>query len=182
MWAIAILALAALILDAVLHVAALLGLNPQDWLQPDWLARLVFFGLFLTIFLAAHIAGDRREKRAKRLGIVLSDENPRWFAWVMKIAIVYGLFTVINFGVIDLRRAGGSPVQQADGSHVVDPGHGHPVRPITAGEYDRWRRRSVLGASGFFLMFYLQIAFDMVWFVRHPLQADIVRVVRIDLL
>jgi hypothetical protein len=182
MWAIAGLALAALIIDVVLHVAALVGLNPQDWIRPDWAARVVCFGLFLIVLLAANMAAVRRDERAKRLGIILSDQNPRWFAWLMKIAIVYGLFSAINFGVIDFRRAGGAPVRQADGAHVADPGHGHPVRPITAAEYDRFRRRSVRGVTGFFLMFYLQVAFDMVWFMRHPLRADVLRVVRVELL
>jgi hypothetical protein len=56
-WALAILAVAALVLDVIVHVATLAGLNVQDWVQPDWLARAVFFGLFLTVLLAANIAG-----------------------------------------------------------------------------------------------------------------------------
>jgi hypothetical protein len=117
----------------------------------------------------------------------LSDQNPPWFAWLRRIAIVYGLFNCINFGLIDFRRAGGDPVRRANGQYVADPGHGHPVRPITRDEYDLFRRRSARGASGFVLMFYLQVAFDAIWFIRHPLRqsqpppANVVRVVRVDL-
>jgi hypothetical protein len=124
-------------MDDVLHVAARLPFNPQDWLRPDSPAGVVFFGLFLIVLLATTIVSNRRDQRAKRLGIVLSDQSPWWFDWLMKIAIVYALFNAIYFGVIADRRAGGVPARRADGSYVVDPGHGHRVRPITAAENDR---------------------------------------------
>ena len=179
MWAVAILALTGLILDVTLHVAAVVGLNPQDWLRPDWLAQLIFFGFFGATLIAANVAQQRREKRAVERGIVLRDGNPLWFGLLIKAAIVYGLFCAINFGVIDFRRAGGSPVSRPDGSYVVDPGHGRAVVPITAARYDQLRRRSVLGGSSFFLMFYLQVAFDMMRFARRPLDEMNLRVVRV---
>ena len=173
MWAIAILAVTALVLDLIVHIAAVAGLNPQDWVQPDWLARTLFFALLVAVLLIANMVQSRRQRRAAALGITLDDDepNPQWFVWLRRVVIAYGLFCAINYGVLDLRRAGGSPLRLGDGSHVVDPGHGRPIRAITAAEYDHWRRRSVRGGSGLLLMFYLQVAFDKVRSARNPVRA-----------
>jgi hypothetical protein len=169
MWLIAIWSVAALLIDAVIHVAAVVGLNPQDWVRPEWLLQTLFWVMFLATLGLAHVVENRRSRQAKKLGITLADRNPPWFATLRAIAIAYGLFCAFNFGVVDLRRAGGEPDRLADGSYIIDPGHGRAPRPISRDEYDRWRRRSALGGSGFFLMFYTQVAFDMVRYARKPI-------------
>ncbi len=175
MWALAILAVLGLLFDVILHVATFVGCNPQDWIQPDWSARLIVIGLFLVIAIPAIVIADRRKKRERQTGIEWEEKNPFWFALIIKLAVCYAVFCFFNYGILDLRRAGGEPQRAGVGVYVVDPGHGHPARSITKDEFDRLRRREVRGGTGFFLMFYLQIAFDLCGLGRRQVRVRPVR-------
>jgi hypothetical protein len=71
------------------------------------------------------------------------------------------LFNVFVVGFTVIRR--GDPLRQADGTYAVDPGHGHPLTPISEAAYHTNRRRGVRVATGFFLGFYVAIASDLLF-------------------
>jgi hypothetical protein len=161
MWALAILAVIGLLLDVVVHVSTFFGANPQDWIRPDWLARLIFIGFLLLVGIPALVIDDRRKKREARMGLEFEDRYPFWFWLLVRVAVCYAIFNFFNYGVVDTRRAGGDVERWPGGTYMVDPGHGHPPHAITKDEYDYYRRREVRGGTGFLLMIYLQLAFDL---------------------
>jgi hypothetical protein len=160
MWVLALFAAAALAVDLVVHVATILGFNPQNWIQPDWLAAVSFWLLLLLTMGIASAVTSYRKRRARRQGLVYTEpRNPRWFKVIMWIVIVYAFANLIVFGAPAVRR--GEPVELGAGQYALDPGHGHPVQPITEEQYHTFRRHAVRAFSGFTLMFFLQIAFDL---------------------
>ena len=62
-----------------------------------------------------------------------------------------------------MRIRQGDPIRQADGTFAVDPGHGHPIAPISEAEYHRIRRLGVRSGTGFMLGFYIAIAADLIF-------------------
>jgi hypothetical protein len=160
MWPIAILAILVLAVDVLVHSAAAFGFNPQDWTQPDWVAAVILWVLFILMVLIANAVEARQKRQAELQGIIFPDNgNPGWFRRVMHFLIAYSLFNVIVFGFPAMHR--GDPTQQGIGVYVLDPGHGHPVQPITKDQYDMYRRNGIRAISGLLLAFYVQMAFDM---------------------
>jgi hypothetical protein len=161
MWAIAILAVVAFVVDLVIHIASFVCIDPRGWIQPEWLEVVIFYAMFAAVMVPAIIVESRREKRAQSEGRVLPTESPRWFKPVMWVLVGYILFNFVVGGFRGIRP--GEPVRQPDGTYAVDPGHGHPVVPISEDEYHRIRRLRVRALSGVFLGFYAAIASDLVF-------------------
>ena len=160
MWAIAILALLVLGADLTAHIASIAGFNLIDWFHPLWAVVVVFWAVFILMIFIASAVDSRRRRLAKLQGTVLPENtNPRWFNWISYPLIAYALFTAIFYGIF--RGYPGELMQLNPGVYVIDPGHGHPLETITAAQYHQYRRNEVRAATGFMLMFYVQIAFDM---------------------
>jgi hypothetical protein len=160
MWALAFIALAALTADLILHVATLIGLDPLDWIQPGWLAVLLFWGTFGGIVSIANVAESRRRRRARAAGLFLSDPvSPAWFKILIGIVILYAVLNPLWAGWRTMR--GGQTVHLPNGSYGLDPGHGRPIEPITESEYHAYRRSLVRTVTGLLLVFYLPIAFHL---------------------
>jgi hypothetical protein len=162
MWAVATYAVLALVADVVVHVAAVLGFDPQDWVRPDWVAGVGFWGVFVSGFAAGIAVGKHRRRRAEGEGCVGSRHNgPVWFKRLRGVVVVYAVVTVVVCG---LRGSGRwDPTRRGDGTYALETGHGRFVQPITAEQYGRYRRNYVRGMSAFVLMFYVVLASDMVY-------------------
>jgi hypothetical protein len=157
MWAIAIFAVIVFIADLVVHVAAMLGFNPQDWVRPGWLGVVLFYGVFGVMVAALLLREILRKRRARLLGEVAGEEvNPFWFKVVIGIVAAYAMITSVD---VIFRATGGELSHPEPGVYMADPGHGHPIERISEGQYDRYRRNEVRLVSGIFLIIYLQIAF-----------------------
>jgi hypothetical protein len=157
MWALALIALAA---DLIVHVAALIGFDPLDWIQPGWLAVLLFWGTFAAIVLIANAAEAHRRRRASAMGLFRPDPvSPRWFKLLMCIVILYALLNPLLAGWPTVR--GGEAVHLPNGAYGLDPGHHRPVESLTESQYHAYRRSLVRTVSGLQLVFYLQITFHM---------------------
>jgi hypothetical protein len=162
MWAVATFAVVALAVDVVVHVAAVLGFDPQDWVRPEWAAAVGFWGLFLSGFAAGIAVGKHRRRLAGAEGVVVPHDNgPAWFRGLRRVVVVYAVITLAVCGYSGSGR--GDPTRRGDGTYVLETGHGRLVRPITAEQYDRYRRNDVRGMSAFVLMFYVVLASDMVY-------------------
>src|SRR5262245_36437927 len=161
MWAAAILAVVALLVDLAIHIASFVCVDPRDWVQPEWAALVGFYAMFGTVILLANVVDSRREKLAKLQGRELPSEPPLWFKPVTWFIVAYMLFNVIVVGFSVIRR--GDPMSQGGGTYALDPGHGHPLVPISEAEYHRIRRLGVRAGSGFFLGFYIAIASDLIF-------------------
>jgi hypothetical protein len=161
MWAIAILALIGFVAELILHLASVVGGDPRDWIQPDWVLPVASFVCLIIVILAANLVEDRREHRAKRSGVVLPDQNPPWFRPILWVFIVYALTSFFMSIFVDARR--GDPVRQAEGVYVEDSGHGRPAVPISADEYHGLRRLQVRRGSALFMLFYLAVASDFLF-------------------
>jgi hypothetical protein len=160
MWALALIALAAFAADLILHVATFIGLDPLDWIQPGWLAVLLCWGTFAAILLIANAAETYRRRRASVAGLFRSDPvSPRWFKLLMCIVILYALLNPLVTGWPTMY--GGEAVRLPNGAYGLDPGHGHPIKPITESQYHAYRRSLVRTVSGLQLVFYLQITFHL---------------------
>jgi hypothetical protein len=170
MWALAILAVVGLVLDVVVHVSTFFGANPLDWIQPDWLARLIFISALLVVAIPALVIDNRRKKREAKTGMEFGDRYPFWFWLLIRLAACYAVFNFFNYGVLDVRRAGGDVQRWPGGVYMVDPGHGHPPHSITKDQYDYFRRREVRGGTGFFLMIYLHFAVNFCGFGRRQVK------------
>jgi hypothetical protein len=161
MWSLAFITLAALAFDLILHVATLIGLDPLDWIQPGWLAVLLFWGIFGAIVIIANIAEIHRRRRARAAGLFLSDPvSPAWFKILVGIVILYALLNPL-LADWPIMRGGGQAVLLPNGGYGLDPGHGHPIEPITEAEYHAYRRSLVRTVTGLLLVFYLPIAFHL---------------------
>ncbi len=161
MWLIAILAVLALGADLTAHIAAIAGSNPMDWFHPLWAVVVLFWAALVLMIVIANAVDSRRRRLAKMQGIIMpADSNPRWFKWISYTVAAYALLNAIFYGV--LRGHPGQVVQQKPGVYVIDPGHGVPLETITEAQYRQYRRNEVRGASGFVLIFYVQIAVQMV--------------------
>jgi hypothetical protein len=161
MWLLKLLTIAGLLLNLVLHVLTFFNCNPQDWIQPEWLAWLLVLGPFLAIALATLFVAERREQHARQHGLTFDNNEPGWMKPVIWLAAFYLIFNFFNYSVIDMRRYGGSPERIADGTYAVDPGHGRSATPITKQQYDLLRRREVRGGTGVIVVFYLQMLFTL---------------------
>jgi hypothetical protein len=161
MWAVTILAIVGLVVYLAIHIASFVCVDPREWIQPEWVTTVGFYALFGLVLMLANITESRRTKSAQDKGRVLPTENPLWFKPVIWLLVGYMLFNVfvVGFGVI--RR--GDPVNQGGGNYAVDPGHGRPPVPISEAEYHEIRRLGVRAGSGFFLGFYVAIAFDLIF-------------------
>jgi hypothetical protein len=158
MWAIAILAIVAFLADLVIHIAALLGFNPQDWIQPAWLELSLYYGVFGLLLAIVIVRGNLRERRAKREGLTIEqDDNPLWFKAIVWIVAVYAFITAAD---VFFRANGGELSHPGPGVYLADPGHGHPVEQITEAQFNHYRRNEVRLVSAFLLIFYLQFAFE----------------------
>ena len=165
MWAIAILSVAALLLDLVVYVAALVGFNPQDWVRPEWVGVAGFFGLLGLMLVIANVVAAYRKRRARARGVLVADiVHPWWFRLIARVVVVFALANLVWFGFI--RGPRGDPVERGIGVYAVDPGHAHPDEPITREQYMRYRRYQVCAMAGLFLAFYLPIAFEMICMAR----------------
>jgi hypothetical protein len=162
MWFLAVLSILGLLMDLTVHIAALLGFNPQDWIQPEWLAETIFYGTGLTLLVVFAIVSTVREKRAKARGIVLPfNAEPLWFYVLIRVVMVYGVAGGAIWMLFQDR--GGIPVQPAPGVYALDPGHGHPIERVSFEEYCRVRRNGTRSLSGIFLIWYSVIAFDFTY-------------------
>jgi hypothetical protein len=160
MWALALIALAALVADLILHVATFIGLDPLDWIQPSWLAVLLFWGTFAAVVLIANAAEAHRQRRACAAGQFRSDPvSPRWFKLLMGIVILYALLNPLLAGWPT--SYGGEAVRLPNGAYGLDPGHGHPIKPITESQYHAHQRSIVRTVTGLQLVFYIQITFHL---------------------
>jgi hypothetical protein len=160
MWALALIALAALAADLILHVATLLGFDPLDWIQPGWLAVLLFWGTFAAIVFIANAAEVHRRRRARAAEVFHSDSvSPRWFKLLICIVILYALLNPLLASWPTVR--GGEAVHLPNGAYGLDPGHGHPIKSITESQYHAYRRSLVRTVTGLQLVFYLQITFHL---------------------
>jgi hypothetical protein len=170
MWIIAFLAVLALVLDLIVHVAALMGFNPQDWIGPQWVFWVVFGGWSISMVLIASIVEARPKRRAQMRGVIPADnESSVWlpediypprFRLFARVVMIYAIISLIFWGL--LRVHAGDPVTQGTGLYGLDPGHGRAVHQISREQYDRYRRYGMLALSGLFLGVYLQIASDMI--------------------
>lgn len=160
MWAFAVLATIALLADLGIHIASFVCVDPRDWIHPEWAATVGFYAMFGAVVLLSNIVEARRERRAKLEGRLLPSEPPLWFKPISWIIIAYMLLSVF-VGFSAIRR--GDVIRQRDGTFVADPGHGHPVVPISEAEYHRVRRLGVRAGSGFFLGAYLMVVCDAVF-------------------
>lgn len=157
----AILSVSALLLNLALHVATYFHADPLEWIQPQWLAVVFYYALLAAVLIAANLAESRRERRARRKGVILANENPPWFKPIVWALVAYALFNFFMAAFVDARR--GDVSRLADGSFVADPGHGRPAVPISADEYHRLRRLSVRRTTGFMLMVYAAITADLIF-------------------
>jgi hypothetical protein len=166
MWALALIALAALAADLILHVATFVGVDPLDWIQPGWLAVLLFWGTFAAILLIANAAEARRQRRACAAGLFRTDPlSPRWFKLLMGIVILYALLNPLLAGWPTI--FGGEAVRLPNGAYGLDPGHGHPIKFITESQYHAYRRSLVRTVTGLQLVFYIQITFHLICLVSN---------------
>jgi hypothetical protein len=161
MWVAAILAVAALLLDLALHVASLVCVDPVEWIQPQWLGLVLFYVLLASVLISANLAESRRERRARREGVVPANENPPWFKPILWALVAYAVFNVFMAAFVDARR--GDVSRLANGTFIADPGHGRPAVSISADEYHQLRRLSVRRTSGFLLIIYAGIAADLIF-------------------
>lgn len=161
MWAVAILAIIALLGDLAIHIASFVSVDPLDYMQPEWAWIVGFWAMLLLVIGLANLVDSRRRKQAKLEGRVLPTEDPLWFKPVVWILTAYMLFSFLVVGMMRIRQ--GDPIRQADGTFAVDPGHGHPIVPIAGAEYHRIRRLGVRAGSGFMLGFYIAIVFDLIF-------------------
>jgi hypothetical protein len=157
----AILAASALLLTLALHVATFFYVDPLEWIQPQWLAVVLFYALLAAVLILAHLAESRRERRARRDGVILANENPTWFKPIVWALVAYALVNFFMAAFVDARK--GDVSRLADGTLVADPGHGRPVVSISADEYHRLRRLSVRRITGFMLMVYGAITADLLF-------------------
>ena len=166
MWALAILSILILAMDFIVHVAAVLGFNPQDWIKPEWVANTLFFGAFYALLLIAVFIGVVREKRAKARGIILAEpREPFWFYALVRIVMVYVLASLAIWIFYD-RIGGGDAIQQSPGVYMLDSGHGRAPTPISFEQYQWIRRTGTRVCSGSFLLFYMGIAYITVCWAR----------------
>jgi hypothetical protein len=161
MWAVAILAVIALLIDLAIHIASFVCVDPLDYTQPEWAWIVGFWAMFLLVVGLANFVDSRRQKQAKLEGRALPTENPLWFKPVIWILSAYILYSVLVVGMMCIRH--GEPIRKADGTFAVDPGHGHPVEPISEAEYHRIRRLGVRAGTGFMLGFYVAIVCDLIF-------------------
>jgi hypothetical protein len=161
MGVVAILAIIAFLLDLALDVASFVCVDPADWIQPQWLAYVLFYGLLGAVLLGANVVEARRQKRAKLEGVVLPEENPLWFKPILWAFVAYALLSVFMMLFVD--RYKGAPIQLSPGSYVADSGHGRPPIPISAEEYHHMRRLSLRRSTGFVLMVYFAVAMDLLF-------------------
>jgi hypothetical protein len=161
MRAVAILAVVALLIDLAIHIASFVCVDPLDYMQPEWAWIAGFWAMFLLVIGLANFVDSRRQKQAKLEGRVLPTEDPLWFKPVIWILTAYMFFSVFVVELIRIRH--GDPIRQADGTFAIDPGHGHPIEPISEAEYHRIRRLGVRAGTGFMLGFYVAIAFDLIF-------------------
>ena len=161
MWAVAILAIIALLIDLALHIASFVCVDPLDYMQPEWAWIVGFWAMFLLVIGLANFVESRRQKQAKLEGRVLPTEDPLWFKPVVWILTAYMFFSVFVVGFMRIRQ--GDPIRQADGTFAIDPGHGHPIVPISEADYHRTRRLGARAGTGFMLGVYIAIVADLIF-------------------
>src|ERR1700727_2825954 len=121
MWAIAIICVLTLCVDMAVHAAAMLGFDPQDWVQPNWLAWLLFMGMLVGTVLLAQAADKIWKKRAAGRGEGGGEYvPPRGFKLARNVVVVYSVFMLLYYGFPCLHR--GDPVERGAGQYVLDPG------------------------------------------------------------
>src|SRR5262249_54762999 len=89
--------------DLILHIAAIAGFDPMDWMGLDWLVVVLFWGALMACVLLANGVESYRKRRAGALGVPLSDPvSPRWFKVLMGGVIVYALVNPFVTGWLPL--------------------------------------------------------------------------------
>lgn len=161
MWVAVILTITALLLDLALHVPSFACVDPAEWIAPQWLGVVLLWALLASVLISANLAESRRERRARREGVLLANENPLWFKPILWAFVAYAVFNFFMAAFVDARR--GDVSRLADGTFVADPGHGRPVVSLSADEYHRLRQLSVRRISGFLLMLYAGMAADLIF-------------------
>jgi hypothetical protein len=161
MWVVTILAIFAFFVDLALHVATFVCVDPREWMRPQWLGIVLFWSLLALVLIGANAVEARRQRRAKRDGVALPDENPLWFKPLVWAFAAYGVFSFVMAAFVDARK--GDPVQTGPSSYVAESGHGRPPVQISADEYHQLRRLSLRRGTGFALMFYFTVATDLLF-------------------
>src|SRR5262245_46834915 len=110
MWALATFVIACLLLNVFVHVSTFFGANPQDWIQPDWLARTVLYSLVGLCVLIANLVEYVQKRRARAQEMGLAPGNPCWFRAIIWLSVAYAIFNVVWIGVIDTAR--GQPARE----------------------------------------------------------------------
>ncbi len=157
MWPLALLALFGLLLDLLIHVAATLGFNPQDWLRPEWLALTLYYTLF------AVVVGSVLLLQYRKTGSINPPPNqpndrPLWFRFLLALVTIYAVLLAAD---LLFQPTGGTLSHPSPNVYVADPGHGRAPDRISQQQYDAFRRDSVRLGSGIFLVFYLQATHDL---------------------
>ena len=161
MWPLALLAVLVLIANLIIHLAAVLGFDPQDWVMPEWKLWVWLWGIFVAMGLIAYMRDTIAKRRARIAAVAYRRSgNPWWWKCVIFLGAVYVLWNVVVLGL--WKGTVGELTNPKPGVYLCDPGHGRPVEAMSREEYDRDRRNEVQVATSVMLFFYLQIAFDWI--------------------
>src|SRR4051812_24828710 len=122
MWPIAVICVLTLCIDLVVHISALLGFNPQDWVKPIWLTWMIFVGMLVGTIALMNVAERLWKRRMARQGEAVEEYVPPFgLKIVRKVVLAYSILVLLYFGYPCLHR--GEPVEQGAGHYVLDPGH-----------------------------------------------------------
>src|SRR5689334_11237409 len=105
MWAVAILALLALVVNLVLHIASVVSLDPHDSVQPDWVLPVAAVAALVGIVLLASVVDARERRRAEQRGFAAAgaEREPAWFKPVLWVFIAYAVYHGFMGLFVDLR-------------------------------------------------------------------------------
>lgn len=140
----ALLALTGFLLSAIVHVAALAGVDVSEHVPFVWALHAGVFIVFIPFVFSSRKTFGKKPS--------LSDLRTLLPGGVVLAGSVLFIYAFANFLIFMSSMGGGSPAIRA-GKCVLE-NHGRLVREITCSEYTALRANELRGFSGHWLVFY----------------------------